>query len=185
MAIARNVGRWLGAVAVIVAAVAYVVVVLNGTVPSAQKLGWTDLALVILAALIVVALLAPEGLRSVSRVHIGNVLDLELRELRRGQEAQKQELDDLRFALTLLVVGPQRDALNDLERAGGREYTGNHEIRTDLRRLAAMGLVRRRPGRHIGELADGKRLNIADVLELTADGRRYLERVRTTVERQN
>ena len=182
LAIAKVAFRWVCAAVVLVALVLYIRAVLSGGLSQSQKLTVTELGAIVVAAVMVALLVAPEGLQAVSGLQIGS-LRFELRQLSRDQQAQRQELDDLRFALTLLVSGSQRDALDDLEREGGQMWWGDHDVRTDLRRIAAMRLVQRKSGRHIGEFTDGKVLNIRDVLELTPDGMRYLARVRSTVER--
>jgi hypothetical protein len=50
-------------------------------------------------------------------------------------------------------------------------------VRTELRKLRTLGLIRNRDGHKISELADNSKTDLRNIVELTESGRQYLSRL--------
>jgi hypothetical protein len=92
-----------------------------------------------------------------------------------------QEWDDVRLVLTLLVQPGERNHLDNLAKPGPVSYDGNHNVRSELRRLRTLGLIENQTNRHIRELKDGTKQDLKTIVQLTKRGKDYLERVRQLV----
>jgi hypothetical protein len=165
--------RRVSAVAVGLLLAGYVAAVLTGWIPTKNKLGVTELGTVVVGLAAVLVLLQPRLLARISEVSLGG-LKLQLRDIEEKQAAQSEELRLSRFALFLVLPKDDRDLLRGLQNdlPVGRPGTG--DARNALRRLADLGLIKRRPGRSIRDLNDGW-FDIRDFVELTDRGRRYLQ----------
>jgi hypothetical protein len=137
-----------------------------------------DLTLIVLTGVLVVALVRPETLDRLKRVKLSG-FELEmLAQVREKQAEHDIQLDDIRMILPLLLPGTERKHLTNLETGNTRGYKGSHSLRTELRRVRSMHLLRMKNGRRVGELKDGESLDLADLMELTKTGKRWLTRVR-------
>lgn len=174
--------RIIIAVAVALIVSIYIVRIVVGGIPANQKLSPADVALVIVAALGTTALLHPELLDRLTHVKFGG-FEADLKDLKEEQKTQQKELDDIRLILTLLVQRTEKSHLENLEKSGSISYDGNHQVRSELRRLRTLGLIRNRKDRRIGELKDGSKCDLKEIVELTERGRYYLERVRQEIDK--
>jgi hypothetical protein len=168
--------RRLVAVVVVLATCTYIVAVVLGRIPSQQKLGVADIAVVLLAAGVASIMLKPELLDRISHLKLGE-LELDwLQKLEEGQRKQGNELDDVRFVLTLLLQQNELEHLRNLEK-GNTEYEGNEALCAELRKLRTLGLIRNRKGHVMGETSIKHKFDLNDIVELTERGRQYLERL--------
>lgn len=105
-------------------------------------------------------------------------LKLEMIEkLRERQDRQEKRLTDISLILPLLLPPAEvRHVKNLLARTTGG-YHGNHALRTELRRLASIGLLTRKTGKAIGEMKDGVEGDLGELVELTELGRRWALRI--------
>jgi hypothetical protein len=168
----RQTVGWLVTLSVAV----YLAAVITGRLPAAQKLGVSDLAVVVIGGLVLGILWQPQLLDRVSHLKVGSVLEFQLEQLERHQQTQKQELDDLRFALTLLLTADELRHLRNLEKGVTTGYSGTPAVRYELRRLRAIGLIESK--RYIHDLRDSDDFDLSDFVELTDRGRYYLHRIR-------
>jgi hypothetical protein len=76
--------------------------------------------------------------------------------------------------LTLLLPPPQRKHLENLGTGNTQNYRGNHELRTELRRLRNLQLIE--SVRFISEITDAKVVDLKEYVRLTSVGQRYLDR---------
>jgi hypothetical protein len=84
-------------------------------------------------------LLRPELLGRISHLKLRE-LELDwLQKLEEGQRKQGDELDDVRFVLTLLLQQSELEHLRNLEK-GNTLYQGNEAICNELRKLRTLGL---------------------------------------------
>jgi len=58
-----------------------------------------------------------------------------------------------------------------------RDYEGRGSLRSELRHLRSMGLIRKHSTRHIGDLTSGKTHDLADFVELTDLGRQWVAKL--------
>jgi|SRR5258707_238611 hypothetical protein len=166
------------AVAVIVLATvcSYIAGIVLGKISAERKLGGAEVLLVFVSGLVVTVLLRPELLERLTHVKIGSV-EVELRKLQEDQQVQRNELDDLRFVLTLLLQHSEKEHLRKLNEGETQDYVGRPELRTELRKLRTLGLIRSCEGRRIHEIADKRKVDLKDFVKLTERGRHYLERI--------
>lgn len=172
---AHAIPRVLLAVLIISAASVYVYKILVGAIPEQRRLGAVDLAVILVAVLIAGALLNPRLIDRLTRFKLGSV-EFQLEKLNHAQQDQRNELDDLRFVLTLLLQPAELQHLKNLE-DGTTRYTANHSMRTELRKLRTMGLIHNLEGTKIGDLKDNTERKLSDIVELTDRGRKYLQRL--------
>jgi hypothetical protein len=100
-----------------------------------------------------------------------------IEKIRERQDKQEERLADIALVLPLLL--PQNEVKhvkNLFERATSR-YMGGHPLRTELRRLASIGLLSRKSGRHIGEMKDDATFDLGECVELTDLGRAWAIRI--------
>jgi hypothetical protein len=168
--------RFVAAAIVGVVVAAYLVGIVLGKIPQARRLAAADLGVILIAAGVLGSLLSPEFLNRLTHLKVGNV-EVELRQLQQDQQMQQHELDDVRFVLTLLLQENELRHLRNLEKGSAREYVGSHSVRTELRKLRTLGLIRTLPERHIGELGDKVKIDLANFVELTERGKHYLDRL--------
>lgn len=173
---ANSVVRVILAIAIGAAAAAYICCILLGVIPAAKKLGLVELTIILIAAAFVSILLRPELLDRLTHFKLGS-LEFELEKLQRAQRDQRIDLNDLRFVLTLMLKPSEMQHLMNLESGSTRDCAASDTLRAELRKLRAMGLIRSRNGKKIAELADQRKWDLGDFVELTDLGRRYLDRL--------
>lgn len=168
--------RRIFAVVVLLATCTYIVAIVRGRLLAQQKLGLADIAVFGLAAGIVSVLLRPELLDRISHFKFGE-LELDwLQKIEADQRKQRDELDAVRFVLTLLLQQSELEHLRNLEK-GSTQYHGNEAVCTELRKLRTLGLIRNRKDHTIGEISTKGSFDLKDIVELTERGRQYLERL--------
>jgi len=168
--------RRIVAIAVVLAMCTYIVAVVLGRIPAQQKLGVADIGVVILAAGVASILLRPELLGRISHLKLGE-LELDwLQKLEEDQRKQRDELDDVRFVLTLLLQQSELEHLKNLEE-GNTQYQGNEVLCAELRKLRTLGLIRNRKGHALAETSTKHKFDLKDIVELTERGRQYLVRL--------
>lgn len=164
------------AVVVLLAMSTYIVAVVLGRIPAQQKLGGADISVIVVAAGVVSILMRPELLDRLTHLKFGG-LELDwLQKLQDDQQKQRDELDDVRFVLALLLQQSELKHLINLER-GTTEYQGNEAVCAELRKLRTLGLIRNRKDHTIGEISGKHNFDLKDIVELTERGRHYLERL--------
>jgi hypothetical protein len=85
--------------------------------------------------------------------------------------------EDFALMLPLLLPEAERQHLRNLASGQTREYLGGHWVRTEVRRLRSLGLVRMHRDRNVGQMQDGLRFDLADFIELTELGKRWLRKL--------
>lgn len=164
------------AVVVLLAMGIYIVAVVLGRIPVQQKLGGADISLVVVAAGVASILLRPELLNRLTHLKVGG-LELDwLQKLQDDQQKQRDELDDVRFVLTLLLQQSELNHLLNLER-GTTQYQGSEAVCAELRKLRTLGLIRNLKDHTIGEISGKHNFDLKEVVELTERGKHYLKRL--------
>ncbi|MDJ0865377.1 MAG: hypothetical protein QNK03_04650 [Myxococcota bacterium] len=168
---------WRTALAVvfILGGISYSVLVVTGVVQQQNRLQASELAF--LSLLLIAAAVAgnPRLLDSLRKLKLSG-FELELARVKETQEAQAQRIDGLDMVLPLLLPEAEFKHLRNLLR-GKTAYTGNHALRSQLRRLANNRLIERLPGAQIADMEDGKKFDLAQYVRLKPLGeywgRRY------------
>jgi hypothetical protein len=168
--------RLIVAVVLLLASCTYIVAIVKGRLSALQKLGLADIAVFALAVGVASVMLRPELLDRISHFKFGE-LELDwLQKIEADQRKQRDELDAVRFVLTLLLQESELEHLRNLEK-GSTQYQGNETVCAELRKLRTLGLIRNRKDRTIGEISAKRSFDLKDIVELTERGRQYLERL--------
>jgi hypothetical protein len=85
--------------------------------------------------------------------------------------------DDIGLVLPALLTEPERKHLLNIAHGKAQGYQGRGSLRSELRHLLYIGLIRKHPGRHIGEFTSGNRHDLADIVELTDLGRKWVAKL--------
>jgi hypothetical protein len=186
----RTLGQKVIAAAIMIGVVLYLSLVVSGTIQRDNRLGAAEFGALIVAAAVVGMLLRPDIVDRLQRIDIAGIkLDLgEVKErqieVQKSQQEQRRVLEDLRFAMRILITQPERDHLQNLHQRRTTNYTLKGTLREELRRLRAMGLIKMRDGKWIGGLPEKMPFDLSDYLTLTPDGAGYVERFSDQVAEQ-
>jgi hypothetical protein len=170
-------GRRLMAAIVLVLITAYSLGVISGRVHKDNRLQLADLALIGLACAVGGLLLNPNVISRLRVVELQGFKVELLEKVRERQLQQAQDLEDIQLIIPLLLPDTERKHLKNLARRTRVGYKGNHSLRTELRRLRSIGLVRMRSNRAIADLGDGVLFDLGDYLALTELGERWVRRL--------
>ena len=103
-----------------------------------------------------------------------------LREIRRTQDSQQDEIDRMKFLFEHLVPAEELHHLqhlaDDAPLLYDRSYTRPY-LDAELRRLAGVGLISRKPGRSFSAMGDTG--DVRDHFTITDSGRTYLQILQT------
>jgi len=147
----------------------YLAAIVRGAIPAAQRFSIADLAVLLVVAALVALLIWPQVLNRIQIFEVGGI-KVEVREL-------KDQLEDVRFVLRMLVTEHERDHLVNLETGRTAHYQVTGDLQTELRRLRAADLIRSR--KYIHDMpGGGASFELSEFVELTDRGKDYLKRMR-------
>ena len=86
---------------------------------------------------------------------------------------------DLGLLLPVLIPKPEQKHLLNIADGKTKGYKGRGTLRSELRHLRSMGLIKKYADRHIGELKSEGVYDLADIIELTDLGRQWAARLRS------
>lgn len=168
------------AVAVAVFTAAYLLLVVSGIIPAANRLTAADCGVAVVAALVIAAIWRPDFFERLQKFDFAGI-KFELSEVKKGQiEVQKNQqeqqavLEDVRLALRLLITEKERDHLRNLFTHATNTYRVKGALRDEIRHLRAMKLVKMREGKTVGGMPEKAVFDLADYVELTEDGLRFV-----------
>lgn len=167
----RVAARYALALLVVAAVIAYLVQSLRGRI---QRIDTAGVALIVLAAVFVSLILSPGLIDRFSRIEVSG---LKLEILQREQLRQREELLGFSDLLPILLPEAERNHLKDLAYRRSSSEKGSHDLRTRLRRLRSAGLIQMVSDHHISEIRDGLPVDLARYTELTALGKRWVQRI--------
>jgi hypothetical protein len=165
--------NWVAAILIVLLVLGYTIVVISGTIKSADRIDAVDLALIALGALLFVALTNPQVLQRIRILEIGS-LKFELREVRTAQAEQRDALEAITTILSILLPKYEQKHLVNLLRSNVT-YHGGNAMRTELRHLRTIGLIEMRRNHTIGEMHSDMTFDLTDYVKLTALGRKSAE----------
>jgi hypothetical protein len=156
---------------------AYTVFLVAVGLPKDQRLDTAEVALLLLAGLLATVVWRPDLMDRIKHVKfMGNEIEL-LEKIHESSEKQKADLEEMRLIISLLLFQTEIAHLRNLAQQKPQVYEGNEAVRRELRRLRTLGLIETLPHRGIGELADGKRIDVTELVRLTKRGKRYLPKL--------
>jgi hypothetical protein len=171
------------AAAVAVVAISYLALIIRGTIEPKNRLTAAELGVVVVAALAIGVALKPGLVDRLQKFDFGGI-KFELGEVKKGQiEVQKNQqeqqavLEDVQLALQLLIGDNERDHLKNLHKHATSNYRVKGALRDEIRRLRAMRLLKMRKGKTVGSMPDNATFDLADYVELTEDGLKFVSRL--------
>jgi hypothetical protein len=173
-----GIGRLTRAVVALVLVVligAYTYAVLTGRIAEPHRIDATHLVAIVLTLTLAAILVSPGFTERIKTFELQG-FKLELEKVRERQRRQEVELEDIRLLIPLLLPDPERKHLIGLAE-GNAEVEGSDRRRNELRKLTSLGLLRRKPGRNIGDLRDGQTMALSELLEVTLLGQQWVRRL--------
>jgi hypothetical protein len=85
---------------------------------------------------------------------------------------------DLELLLPVLIPEPEQKHLLNIADGKTKGYKGGGSLRSELRHLRSIGLIRKHAERHIAELKSEGVYDIADIIELTDLGRQWVTKLK-------
>jgi hypothetical protein len=116
-------------------------------------------------------------LKQIKTFSLGQLKLEMIEKIRERQDRQEERLADMALILPLLLPSEEVKHIKNVFARTTGGYHGSHAVRTELRRLASIGLLTRRAGKTIAEMKDGTEFDLAEVVELTDLGRRWALRI--------
>jgi hypothetical protein len=120
------------AAAIMVAVVVYLSLVVTGTIQRDNRLGVAEFGAIVVAAAVVGMLLRPDIVDRLQKIDIAGIkLDLgEVKErqieVQKSQQEQRRVLEDLRFAMRILITQPERDHLQNASASHDELHVKGH-----------------------------------------------------------
>jgi hypothetical protein len=105
-----------------------------------------------------------------------------IEKLRERQDKQEERLADIALVLPLLLPNREVKHIRNLWAHKTAGYTGNHDLRTELRRLRSIGLLTMKENRKVAEMKDNAEFDLANYVGLTELGRRWAVRIQEIAE---
>jgi hypothetical protein len=131
-----------------------------------------NLGLIAIAAACLLFLIYPAVL---GRLHSIEGAGIKIELLEERQKQQQLQLDEFALILPILLPAFERKHLLNLASGDTKGYVGNDTLRLELRRLRSVGLIRNT--KPIGYISDGREVDLADFVQLTDLGRRWVPRL--------
>jgi hypothetical protein len=116
-------------------------------------------------------------LRQLKSLSFGDYKVEMLERVREKQARQEDQIEDITLMLPFLIPANERAHLINLAEDRTKGYKANHPVRSELRRLRFLKLIRMRPDQHVGYLKDGLPFDLAAYVELTDLGKRWVKRI--------
>ena len=86
----------------------------------------------------------------------------------------EDQLDAVRFILTLLLQRSDWEHLRNLVKGDTRGYEGRPSMRAELRKVRALGLIESIRGQPLGDMRNGLSFDLRNFVELTDRGNREI-----------
>jgi len=155
---------------------AYSIGIVTGGISADRRIDVVHLGIIIFAVSVATLILQPEILRRFKALELkGFKLEM-LEKVRVRQVEQENQLDDIRLMLPLLLPDTERKHLSNLSRGRTSAYQGSHTLRSEVRRLRYIGLIRMKKDKIVADMKDGLGFDLASFVELTPLGDRWVAR---------
>ena len=125
-----------------------------------------NLWLIAIAIICLVLLAYPEIFSRLQRIEVAGVT-IELLEKR--QDEQQAQLDEFMLILPIILPTNERKHLLNLASGNTKNYIGNSNVQTEIRRLRSIGLISNT--QPIGYIKDGVPFDLSSFVQLTRFGR--------------
>ncbi len=174
--------RYVAAIVVGLLAGGYVIGIAFDRIPKDARIDFPAIVVVLLAGVAIAFLCTSQASETfkntLSRVRTFEIssLKIELNQIRTRQERQSSQLDLLQLLAPLVLSERERRHLLNLRLGTTANYGGNHDLRSDLRRLRYLTLITTTQSVHSGA-ADGTVFNLKDLVQLTPLGANWAQQL--------
>jgi hypothetical protein len=173
--------RYVAAGVIGLAVLAYILALVLGALPEKAHIDFAAIVLIIVATAGVALLFSPKWdatfLEALTRVRAFQFasLKIELEAIRAQQDEQTSRLELLQLLAPLVLTAAEQKHLLNLHhrRTGG--YQGNHEVRSELRRLRYLSLITNT--QPIASAVDGSTFDLATVVQPTPLGAKWAKQL--------
>jgi hypothetical protein len=173
--------RYVAAGMIVIAVLAYILALVLGKLPEKAHVDFAAIVLIIVGAASVALLFSPKWdatlAEAVTRVRAFQFssLKIELEAIHTRQDEQGSRLELLQLIAPLVLTDPERKHLLNLHYRRGAVYRGNHEVRSELRRLRYLALITNT--KPIGSAVDGSTFDLAELVRLTPIGAKWAQQL--------
>jgi CAP12/Pycsar effector protein, TIR domain len=91
---------------------------------------------------------------------------------------ENSDTQDMQLVLSVLIPEPEQKHLLNIAEGKTKGYRGGNTLRSELRHLRSIGLIRKHPDRNIGELRSEGVYDLVGILELTNLGRQWVVKLK-------
>jgi hypothetical protein len=174
--------RYVAAIVVGLLAAGYVIAIAFDRIPKDARIDFPAIVVVLLAGVAIAFLCTYQASETfkdtLSRVRTFEIsnLKIELNQIRTRQERQSSQLDLLQLLAPLILSERERCHLLNLRQGTTANYGGNHDLRSDLRRLRYLTLITTTQSVHSGA-ADGTVFDLKDLVQLTPLGANWAQQL--------
>ena len=170
--------RLLSMILVLLLVSGYTLALITGAITTANRIDTTDLLLIALAAITVIALIRPDVFKHITIFELGS-LKVQLQDVEEAQSHQQAALDDIRMIIAIVLPAGEQKHLVNLLLGQTANYHGGAAVRTELRHLASLSLIRRQANHNIEEMRSNPPFNMSDYVRLTEIGTRAARTIST------
>jgi len=173
--------RYVAAGVIGLAVFAYILALVLGALPEKAHIDFPAIVLIIVAAAGVVLLFSPKWdatfLEALTRVRAFQFasLKIELEAIRAQQDEQTSRLELLQLLAPLVLTAAEQKHLLNLHNNRTAGYQGNHEVRSELRRLRYLSLITNT--QPIASAVDGSKFDLATVVQPTLLGAKWAKQL--------
>ena len=155
----------------------YAVGIVLGYFPEGRRIDGASLAVIAALLLATIVAVRPDLVDRFKGFEMSGFKIEMLERVRERQAEQAIQLRDLSDMLPLLLPPAERKHLINLALNNASNYKGSHALRSELRRLREIDLLKMRPDKHVGSLKNGMVFDLRDYVELTDLGKRWSKRI--------
>lgn len=158
----------------LVLSIIYNVLLVLGKISAENRIGITEISLVIISFLTVIVFINPNIIKYISEFSLpwGGSFKLKLIE-----KKQKNLLDNVAFLLKHFLSTPEHAHLTIIANEKDVDYDMFDKLRDELRKLKSMGLIKERADKNISTVANGTKFCPSDIYEITERGTEYLKTI--------
>jgi hypothetical protein len=165
--------RYIAGAMVLILVSIYIAAVMRG-LPKENRIDGPTLGIAGIGAVLALVLFKPSIFSRIKQFEIaGWKVEIEQKQLQ-----QDKQLQDIELILAVLLTDAEQKHLLNLENNRTANYEGSDAVHAELRKLASINLIRRRPGRNIGDIGVKGKVDLADFVKLTDTGMRLAERIK-------
>lgn len=171
--------RILFSILLLAGTVVYISFVLNGSIPSENRIDGTILLLIVSVIIVSILIIFPDSFRRLRLLEIGGVKLEMIEEIKNNQAQQAAQLQDIILAISLSLPKTERKHLENLLNGKTANYIGNHNVRTELRHLRGLGLIEMvdADNNPVAKIENKSKFDLKEFVQLTKLGKKSIERI--------